>query len=239
MINIGITGQAGFMGTHLYNYLGLKKDDVNRIPFRDEYFSDEKVMEDFVRQCDVIVHLAALNRHNDPDAIYNTNIELVGKLIRAMEHTNSRTHVLFSSSTQEERDNVFGRSKREGRRLLSEWARRNNAVFTGMIAAVHSYAESLLVQNGWRQNGIYFLRPGKQGSKSDVNAVFTTPPGYSIPVFYNFSTKAPVFKANKGYSPVQVIAALSFNSNYKQCISQLKKDFSWLLPTNPYLKKKI
>jgi hypothetical protein len=105
-------------------------------------------------------------------------------------------------------------------------------------AAVHSYAESLLVQNGWRQNGIYFLRPGKQGSKSDVNAVFTTPPGYSIPVFYNFSTKAPVFKANKGYSPVQVIAALSFKGDYKECIIQLKKDFSWLLPTNPYLKKK-
>ncbi len=41
MIKIGITGQSGFIGTHLYNYLGLKKDEVTRIPFQDEIFSDQ------------------------------------------------------------------------------------------------------------------------------------------------------------------------------------------------------
>lgn len=32
MIKIGITGQAGFVGTHLYNELGLLTDDFVRIP---------------------------------------------------------------------------------------------------------------------------------------------------------------------------------------------------------------
>ncbi len=133
MIKVGITGQAGFIGTHIYNYLGLKTDEVLRIGFQDDYFLDENKLCAFVKECDVIIHLAALNRHNDPQAIYSTNIQLVNKLINSLEATGSKPHLLFSSSTQEERDNVFGQSKREGRQLLSEWAERNGAVFTGMI----------------------------------------------------------------------------------------------------------
>ena len=122
MIKIGITGQTGFIGTHLYNYLGLKKEEIIRIPFQDDFFSDQDKLETFVKQCDVIVHLAALNRHNDPQTIYDTNIGLVKKLISSMENTGSKPHILFSSSTQEDRDNVFGKSKREGRELLAQWA---------------------------------------------------------------------------------------------------------------------
>ena len=133
MIRIGITGQAGFIGTHLYNFLGLKNDGVIRIPFRDDFFSDQKRLKTFVKQCDVIVHLAALNRHNDPQIIYDTNIGLVKKLIIALENTGSKPHILFSSSTQEERDNIFGKSKREGREMLAQWAERNGAVFTGLV----------------------------------------------------------------------------------------------------------
>ena len=131
-MKIGITGQAGFVGTHLFNFLGIK-ENVERIPFKDEFFSDEKVLQSWVSQCDVIVHLAALNRHNDPEVIYKTNIELVQKLIFACEATDSKPHILFSSSTQEERDNPYGKSKKEGRKLLEDWAQRNNANFTGLI----------------------------------------------------------------------------------------------------------
>jgi UDP-2-acetamido-2,6-beta-L-arabino-hexul-4-ose reductase len=133
MLRIGITGQAGFIGTHLFNYLRLRKDEVVVIPFRDDFFKQQSTLGEFVKECDTIVHLAALNRHNDPQTIYDTNIRLVGQLIDALEKTGSRPHVLFSSSTQEERDNVFGKSKREGRRLFSEWAARSGGVFTGMI----------------------------------------------------------------------------------------------------------
>jgi UDP-2-acetamido-2,6-beta-L-arabino-hexul-4-ose reductase len=133
MIKIGITGQAGFIGTHLFNFFGLKKEEVTRIPFEDHYFTDHSLLENFVQQCDVIIHLAALNRHNDPKAIYDTNITLVQQLIGAMENTGSTPHVLFSSSTQEERDNVFGQSKREGRELLASWAEKNDALFTGLV----------------------------------------------------------------------------------------------------------
>lgn len=133
MLRIGITGQAGFVGTHLYNTLGLYPDTIRRIPFEDSYFQNRQQLRSFVRECDVIVHLAAMNRHPDPRIIYETNIRLVDQLIEAMEAENVTPHVLFSSSTQEERENEYGKSKREGRRKLEEWAGRNKACFTGMV----------------------------------------------------------------------------------------------------------
>jgi UDP-2-acetamido-2,6-beta-L-arabino-hexul-4-ose reductase len=132
MIKVGITGQAGFVGTHLYNHLGLK-NGIERIPFEDGYFENEKKLRQFVRSCDVIIHLAAMNRHEDPQVIYDTNINLVRQLIGAMETEGVTPHVLFSSSTQEERDNLYGKSKKEGRELFEQWAVRSNASFTGLV----------------------------------------------------------------------------------------------------------
>lgn len=133
MIKVGITGQSGFIGTHLYNTLGLYPDKFERIPFKDEFFQDEVQLRNFVTHCDVIVHLAAMNRHNDPEVLYNTNLWLVKRLIEACETMNVKPHIIFSSSTQEERDNLYGKSKREGRLLFEEWATRNHAPFTGLI----------------------------------------------------------------------------------------------------------
>ena len=98
-VKIGITGQAGFMGTHLFNYLGIQ-EGIERIPFEDSFFDQENKLKDFVQQCDVVVHLAAMNRHGDPQVIYDTNIRLVKQLIDACEITNSKPHILFSSSNK-------------------------------------------------------------------------------------------------------------------------------------------
>lgn len=133
MIKVGITGQPGFVGTHLYNTLGLHSFEFERIPFEDDFFLNEKKLRSFVKECDVIVHLAAMNRHVDPKVIYETNIMLVKLLIGAMEAESVRPYVLFSSSTQEEKENEYGRSKREGRAFLEKWAIKNNASFTGMV----------------------------------------------------------------------------------------------------------
>lgn len=133
MIKVGITGQPGFVGSHLYNELGLLSDSIVRIPFEDIFFSDDVRLRSFVKQCDVIVHLAAMNRHPDSRVIYETNLRLVRQLIAAMEAEEVTPHVLFSSSTQEEYDNEYGRSKREGRELFEAWAKHRNASFTGMV----------------------------------------------------------------------------------------------------------
>jgi len=132
-IKVGITGQNGFIGTHLYNTLALQPEVFERIPFERSFFENESELDAFVSNCDVIVHLAALNRHNESEVIYKTNINLVKTLISSLERTKSQAHVIISSSSQEEKDNLYGKSKKEGRELLAEWAKKANAAFTGMI----------------------------------------------------------------------------------------------------------
>ena len=132
MKRIGITGQAGFIGTHLFNRLKTKSD-VTTVPFEDKYFENQSLLVDFVKQCDVIVHLAAVNRCDSQEELYQTNIRLVKQLIDAMQIANVSPHIIFSSSTQEERDNLYGKSKHEGRKMLYQWAKDNQALFCGLI----------------------------------------------------------------------------------------------------------
>ena len=133
MIKVGITGRSGFIGTHLSNFISLRKEKYQLVDFEDNYFEDPSILNEFVKKCDVVVHLAALNRHNDADVIYKTNISLVQKLINALEVTKSVPHIIFSSSTQEEKANVYGKSKLEGRELLENWADKSGGRFTGLI----------------------------------------------------------------------------------------------------------
>jgi len=133
MLKVGITGQSGFIGNHLYNTLALNASEFVRIPFEDEFFQKENELRKFVASCDVIIHLAAMNRHQDSSVIYETNIELINQLITALECEKSKAHVIFASSIQEETDSVYGKSKHDGRNKLADWAKNSGAQFTGLI----------------------------------------------------------------------------------------------------------
>lgn len=133
MKKIGITGQNGFTGSYLYNTISLMKDEFRLIPFEKVYFEDESLLAQWVQQCDVIVHLAAMNRHPDPQIIHDTNITLVNKIINAVITSQTQPQIIFSSSTQEEKDNLYGKSKKAGRILFTEWAEKFGGKFTGMI----------------------------------------------------------------------------------------------------------
>ncbi|WP_425639295.1 NAD-dependent epimerase/dehydratase family protein [Algoriphagus yeomjeoni] len=133
MLKVGITGQNGFVGSHLINTLGLFPDQFQTVSFARGYFDNSDQLDHFVSSCDVIIHLAALNRHGDPDEIYSKNTGLVNKLVESLERTGSKPHVLISSSTQESMGNVYGDSKKHARESLASWAERSKALFTGLI----------------------------------------------------------------------------------------------------------
>jgi len=133
MKKIGITGQSGFVGCHLYQTINLFKDEFTLINFNRSFFQDDASLDKFVVQCEVIVHLAALNRHNDQEVIYEMNTGLVKKLVASLERTKSKAHIIISSSTQEERDNLYGKSKKDGRLMLSDWAKKAGGRITGMV----------------------------------------------------------------------------------------------------------
>jgi UDP-2-acetamido-2,6-beta-L-arabino-hexul-4-ose reductase len=69
MLKVGITGQSGFIGTHLYNFLNQKKEDIITVPFQDSYFEDEIL--GICRGCDDLS--CCHNRHGDQVVMTQTS----------------------------------------------------------------------------------------------------------------------------------------------------------------------
>jgi len=128
MIRAGITGQAGFIGSHLADYIRIQ-EDIELVPFIRDYFDDAKALENFVEKCDVIIHLAAMSRNPDGKLLYDNNINLDKKLIAALKGTNSQAHIIFASTTHEMREGDYYASKRDGQKLFKAWG----GEFTTMI----------------------------------------------------------------------------------------------------------
>jgi UDP-2-acetamido-2,6-beta-L-arabino-hexul-4-ose reductase len=133
MIKVGVTGSNGFIGWHLSRTLELDTTKFKLIKFQRDWFYDSIKLDLFVSNCDIIVHLAGLNRHSEESAIYDTNIGLVVKLVDSFNRIEFKGQVIFSSSIQEERNNIFGNSKKAARELFVNWASQSNASFHGLI----------------------------------------------------------------------------------------------------------
>ncbi len=132
-MKIGITGQAGFVGWHLYHSILLRPKEFDIVEFSRSFFDSEELLDQFVSSCDAIVHLAAVNRHESQESLYAINVALTDNLIASLKRTKSKPYVLFSSSSQEERDNLYGKSKQICRKKFQDWATENEGTFCGMI----------------------------------------------------------------------------------------------------------
>lgn len=133
MIKVGVTGSNGFIGWHLCRTLKLDINKFELIEFKRDWFNQNINLDSFVSKCDIIVHLAGLNRHSEESVIYNTNIGLAERLVDSFKRTGFKGQILFSSSIQEERNNTFGNSKKAARELFANWASKSNATFHGVL----------------------------------------------------------------------------------------------------------
>jgi UDP-2-acetamido-2,6-beta-L-arabino-hexul-4-ose reductase len=133
MIKIGITGSNGFIGWHICRTIELDTIKFDLIEFNRSWFYDNSNLDSFVSKCNIIVHLAGLNRHSEETSIHNTNIGLAERLVDSFNRTGFKGQVIFSSSIQEDRNNSFGNSKKAARELFSKWASESGGIFHGLI----------------------------------------------------------------------------------------------------------
>lgn len=84
-----------------------------------------------------------------------------------------------------------------------------------------SRSESCLKSAGWKQSKELWTRPNK---KSGFSAKYNFSSKDGFPIFTNFSDGDSIFQS-KAYSPVQIICLLDFNDDWKECISELSKEY--------------
>ena len=110
-----ITGADGFIGQNLRAHFRERPDITVLARTRA---STEADWASAVREADAVFHLAGVNRPPDPADFAVGNRELTAHLCQLLRQAGRAVPLLYASSTQAERDNPYGRSKREAEQLL-------------------------------------------------------------------------------------------------------------------------
>ena len=117
-----VTGAEGFIGRNLiekmrHTYQILSYDKDNSI----------EDLENYIKNSDVIVHLAGSNRPADINEYKEVNFGLTEIITELVKKHSLKTPIIFSSSTQVELDNPYGESKKNAENLLIEFANENKS----------------------------------------------------------------------------------------------------------------
>jgi UDP-2-acetamido-2,6-beta-L-arabino-hexul-4-ose reductase len=114
-----ITGADGFIGKNLQLHLAERKD-VQVVCFTRK--DDVVQLPALLAGVDFVFHLAGVNRPQDPAEFMAGNADLTQALCQAVgavaAATGKKIPVVYTSSTQADRDNVYGCSKREAENAL-------------------------------------------------------------------------------------------------------------------------
>ncbi|HEV2080932.1 MAG TPA: NAD-dependent epimerase/dehydratase family protein [Brevundimonas sp.] len=122
-----VTGANGFVGKTLM--VRLAERGVDAVGFGR---GDDEAMLAAVARADFVFHLAGVNRPQNEEEFVTGNADLTARVCAALAAAGNAAPLVISSSTQAERDNPYGRSKR-----AAEDAALAHAAATG--APVHVF----------------------------------------------------------------------------------------------------
>lgn len=111
-----VTGSDGFIARNLAVRLAERGD--NLLPFTR---ANGSRLEELVGEADAIIHLAGANRPPAPQGFTEDNADLAYRLAAAIRKAGGKP-LAFASSTQAQRDNPYGQSKRAAEEALAPLA---------------------------------------------------------------------------------------------------------------------
>lgn len=112
------------MGSHIAALLKKKGAKLSFFDLpKNDLLKQGNSLKNFVKNKDVIIHAAAVNRGTDVEIIAGS-VVAVYNLISAMEKNKSRAKVIFLSSIQAETETLYGKSKRLAEVVLEDFSNR-------------------------------------------------------------------------------------------------------------------
>jgi UDP-2-acetamido-2,6-beta-L-arabino-hexul-4-ose reductase len=123
-MEILVTGADGFIGKNLGVALA-EYEDFEVVPVTRATTAMELAAA--VAEMDVVVHLAGVNRPEDPAEFATVNAGFTATLCDALRATGRPVPVWYASSIQAEQDNPYGHSKLAAEKLLTAYASETGA----------------------------------------------------------------------------------------------------------------
>ena len=124
IINVLVTGSNGFVGKNLCSV--LRTDErVQLFEFDTANAPDELVP--MLREADVVVHLAGVNRPQHEQEFMTGNAGLTERICSVLSQAGKATTIVLASSIQAESDNPYGKSKREAEEVIRRYADTSGA----------------------------------------------------------------------------------------------------------------
>ena len=122
-----VTGANGFIGKNLS--VNIKQSsNIQIVPFtRDNSTND---LPELLKSVDCIVHLAGINRSENPDDFFDGNVLFTEQLCSAIQAGGLKIPIIYTSSIQAELNNTYGNTKRKSEEILLKLQKINgNPVF--------------------------------------------------------------------------------------------------------------
>lgn len=124
-MKILVTGANGFVGKNLI--AGLNNRGYNNI-FKCTKETTKEQLNEYIRECDFIFHLAGVNRSKNEDEFMSGNFGFTFKLLNLLKKNNNKSPILMTSSIQAEKSNPYGKSKKAGEDLLFDYSEHTGTV---------------------------------------------------------------------------------------------------------------
>lgn len=115
-----VTGAAGFIGRHMVE--ALRRRPETRV-IEHDIDSTAGNLKSALGECDVIMHLAGVNRPQDPEEFRRGNADLTATICDMLVAQQRRPILVLSSSVHAALDNAYGISKRRAEETLEQWSR--------------------------------------------------------------------------------------------------------------------
>ncbi len=119
-VRIALTGWEGFVGWHVRCAARARwGGDLILVGMAE--FADPATMDACLAEADVVIHLAGVNRADDPAEIERTNPWLAEQLIASLDRMGRPIPIVYGNSIHSFGDTVFGKAKKRAAEILTSW----------------------------------------------------------------------------------------------------------------------